>query len=60
MMIAMDLLFVHADSKDPDQTGCMPRLIGIFAGHNVTSFIFLHCVPFFVHLISYCPIGCVI
>ena len=26
--------FLHADSKDSDQTGRMPRLIWVFAGHN--------------------------
>ena len=30
--VAKDLNFFHADSKDSDQTGRMPRLIGVFAG----------------------------
>ena len=25
-------MFLHADSEDTDQTGRMPRLIGVFAG----------------------------
>ena len=25
-------MFLHADSEDSDQTGRMPRLIGVFAG----------------------------
>ena len=28
--------FLHADSKDSDQTGRMPRLIWVFAGHTLT------------------------
>ena len=32
--IAKDLSFLHADSKDSDQTGQMPRLIWVFAGHT--------------------------
>ena len=27
--------FLHADSQDSDQTGRMPRLIWVFAGHTV-------------------------
>ena len=34
--VAEDPMFRHADSKDSDQTGRMPRLIWPFAGH--TSF----------------------
>ena len=34
--VAKDLSFLHADSKDSDQTGRMPRLIWVFAGHTVT------------------------
>ena len=30
--VAQDPRFLHADSKDSDQTGQMPRLIGVFAG----------------------------
>ena len=32
--VAKDLLFLHGDSKDSDQTGRMPRLIGVFAGRT--------------------------
>ena len=30
--VAKDLSFLHADSKDSDQTGWMPRLIWVFPG----------------------------
>ena len=33
--IAEDPRFLHADSDDSDQTGRMPRLIWVFAGHTV-------------------------
>ena len=32
--VAKDPSFLQADSEDPDQTGWMPRLIWIFAGHT--------------------------
>ena len=32
--VAKDQSFLHADSKDSDQTGRMPRLIWVFAGHT--------------------------
>ena len=32
--VAKDPSFLHADSKDPDQTGRMPRLIWVFAGRT--------------------------
>ena len=32
--VAKDLLFLHGDSEDSDQTGRMPRLIGVFAGRT--------------------------
>ena len=31
--------FLHADSEDSDQTGRMPRLIWVFAGHTATLFV---------------------
>ena len=34
--VAKDLSFLHTDSEDSDQTGWMPRLISVIAGH--TSF----------------------
>ena len=34
--IAKDPSFLHADSKDSDQTGWMPRLIWVFAGSTAT------------------------
>ena len=33
--VAKDPNFLHGDSKDSDQTGQMPRLIQVFAGHTV-------------------------
>ena len=33
--VAKDPTFLHADSKDSDQTGQMPRLIWVFAEHTV-------------------------
>ena len=33
--VAKDPSFLHADSKDSDQTGQMPRLIWVFAGHTL-------------------------
>ena len=32
--VAKDPRFLHADSEDSDQTGRMPRLIWVFAGHT--------------------------
>ena len=32
--VAKDPRFLHADSEDSDQTGQMPRLIWVFAGHT--------------------------
>ena len=34
--VAKDPSFLHVHSKDSDQTGWMPRLIWVFAGHTVT------------------------
>ena len=34
-LVAEDPMFLHANSKDSDQTGQMPRLIWVFAGRNV-------------------------
>ena len=33
--VAKDPRFLHADIEDSDQTGRMPRLIWVFAGHTV-------------------------
>ena len=33
--VAENPMFLHADSEDSDQTGQMPRLIWVFAGHKV-------------------------
>ena len=40
--VAKDPSFLHADSKDSDQTGQMPRLIRVFAGHTC-HFVGLSC-----------------
>ena len=32
--VAKDSSFLHADSEDSGQTGRMPRLIWVFAGHT--------------------------
>ena len=39
--VAKDLLFVHGDSEDSDQTGRMPRLIGVCAGrtYHIVGFV---------------------
>ena len=34
--VAKDPSFLHAGSEDSDQTGRMPRLIWVFAGHTAT------------------------
>ena len=34
-------MFLHADSEDSDQTGQMPRLIGVFAGRTCHFFGFV-------------------
>ena len=34
-------MFLHADSEDSDQTGRMPRLIGVFAGRTATLLVLL-------------------
>ena len=39
--VAKDLSFLHADSEDSDQTGRMPRLIWVFAGHTAILLVLL-------------------
>ena len=34
--VVKDPSFLHADSEDSDQTGRMPKLIWVFAGHTLT------------------------
>ena len=46
--VAKDLSLLHADSKDSDQTGWMPRLIWVFAGRTC------HFVGFVIRLLIYC------
>ena len=38
--VAKDQSFLHADSKDSDQTGRMPRLIWVFTGRTVILLVF--------------------
>ena len=40
--IAKDPSFLHVDSEDFDQTGRMPRLIEVFAGHTPPICWFCH------------------
>ena len=47
--VAKDPSFLHADSKDSDQTGRMPRLIWIFAGRTLTLLV-LSWGGSFIHL----------
>ena len=39
--VTKDPIFLHADSEDSDQTGRMPRLIWVFAGHTVILLVLL-------------------
>ena len=41
--VAKDPSFLHADSKDSDQTGRMPRLIWVFAGHTLILLVLSCC-----------------
>ena len=41
--VAKDPSFLHADSKDSDQTGRMPRLIRVFAGRTLISLVLSCC-----------------
>ena len=56
--VAKDLMFLHGDSEDSDQTGRMPRLIGVFAERTchivgfVVTRLTLH--PVFILLIIIC------
>ena len=45
--VAEDPMFLHVDSEDSDQTGRMPRLIWVFAGHTC------HFVGFLMRLLIY-------
>ena len=46
--VAKDPSFLHADSEDSDQTGWMPRLIWVFAGHTLILLV-LSCRGSYVH-----------
>ena len=45
--VAKNTRFLHADSEDSDQTGRMPRMIGVFAGRTN------HFVGFVMRLLMY-------
>ena len=51
-------MFLHGDSEDSDQTGRMPRLIGVFAGRtcHIVGFVVtrLTLQPVFILLIIIC------
>ena len=46
--VAKDPSFLHADSKDSDQTGLMPKLIWVFAGahSHFVGFVMLRLIYF--------------
>ena len=44
--VAKDPRFLHADSEDSDQTGPMPRLIWVFAGHTPVLLVLSCCGSF--------------
>ena len=58
---AKDSRFFHADSKDSDQTGWMPRLIWVFAWHTCHFFGFvMHRLNSFkMNIINTCSFLCV-
>ena len=41
LWVAKDPMLLHADIEDSDQTGRMPRLIWVFAGHTVILLVLL-------------------
>ena len=49
--IVKDPSFLHADSEDTDQTGRMPRLIWVFAGHTLILLVLLCCGSFVYELV---------
>ena len=49
--VAKDPRFLHADSEDSDQTGQMPRLIRVFAGHIGHLLVLSCCSSFIVSVI---------
>ena len=44
--VVKDPSFLHADIEDPDQSGQMPRLIWVFAGHISTLLVLSWCSSF--------------
>ena len=47
--VAKDSRFLHADSKDSDQTGRMPRLIWVFAGCTIILLVLSRCGSAYLH-----------
>ena len=54
--VAKDPSFLHADSKDSDQTGQMPRLICVFAGCTVFRFVMSRLKCCCIHLKQWSPV----
>ena len=55
--VAKDPSFLHADSKDSDQTGRMPRLIWVFAGRTVILLVLSRGSSFCVQSVLQFPLG---
>ena len=53
--VAKDPKFLHADSEDSDQTGRMPRLIQVFAGHTLILLVLSCCGSNTSIIINYPP-----
>ena len=53
LLVAKDPNFLHADSQNSDQTGWMPRLIWVFAGHtdHFVGFVVLQLILLFYVLV---------
>ena len=49
-LIRLDASFLHADGEDSDQSGRMPRMIWLFAGHTVILLVLSCCGSFLLLL----------
>ena len=56
--VAKDPRFLHADSKDSDQTGRMPRLIWVFAGRTLILLVLSCRGSFFLFVLSSVAFTC--
>ena len=54
--VAKDPSFLHADSEDSDQTGRIPRLNWVFAGHKVILLVFV--MSRLLYFYSLCLLSC--